>query len=104
MKCEIARPNKPYLGAQIRKIEGGHQGMMIVMIKSDSPAEKAKLRVKDIILEINGMKIHDHHDYFAAIGSIADKKRMKILRREKEKEEIIEINVEYIYNEPQENI
>jgi C-terminal processing protease CtpA/Prc len=98
--CEIPKMKKPYLGCAIRANEEGIEGMKIIMIKSDSPAEKAGLKVKDIIVEIDGKKVATINDYNAAIGLEANKKKMKIVRFEnggKEKEE--EVEVEFIYSE-----
>ena len=97
--CEIPQFNKPYLGCSIRSNEEGTQGMKVLMIKSDSPAEKAGLKVKDIIVEINGKKIRNINEYNAAVGLEAGKKRIKIVRKEADKEEEIEFYVDFILTE-----
>lgn len=97
--CDIPKPKKPYLGCSIRANEEGQKGMKIVMIKSDSPAEKAGLKVKDIILEIEGKSILSINDYNAAIGFEAGTKKMKVLRIEEGKEKLLEFEVNFIYSE-----
>lgn len=97
--CDIPKINKPYLGCSIRSNDDQAGGMKIVMIKSDSPAERAKLKVKDIILSIDGKAINTINDYHAAIGSEANKKKLQILRKEGDNQIIIEIIVDFIYIE-----
>lgn len=96
LRCEVPINKKPYLGCSIR---GSDQGMQIILIKSESPAEKALLKVKDIILEINGTPINSINDYNAAVGPLADKKALKIMRTEEGKDTILEVEVEFIYLE-----
>lgn len=91
-KCEEFA-SKPYLGCSLRSKD---DGMQIVMIKSDSPAEKAGLMVKDIILEIDGKKISSINEYNAAIGYEANRKKIKILRKINNDEVILYINVDFI--------
>jgi CRISPR/Cas system-associated exonuclease Cas4 (RecB family) len=95
--CDIPKNRKPYLGCSIRSNDEEPQGMKVVMIKSDSPAEKAGLKVKDIILEIDGKKIRSINEYNAAIGPDVGMKKLKIFRIEGDKEIILEIDVEFIY-------
>jgi len=97
MRCEIPKNRKPYLGCSIRANEEKLSGMKIILIKSDSPAEKAGLKVKDIILEIDGKPIRTINEYNAAIGTDADKKKLKIARIENQKENFLVIEVEFSY-------
>jgi predicted metalloprotease with PDZ domain len=94
LHCDVPTNRKPYLGCSIMATE---KGMQIVMIKSESPAEKAKLRVKDIIQEIDGHRITSINEYNAAVGQIANKKTFKILRVESGKEISLDVVVEYTY-------
>jgi predicted metalloprotease with PDZ domain len=97
--CEIAQLNKPYLGCSIRSNEEGTQGMKVLMIKSDSPAEKAGLRVRDIIVEINGKKVRDINEYNAAVGLEPGRKKVKIVRKEADQEKELEFYVDFILTE-----
>jgi predicted metalloprotease with PDZ domain len=95
MRCEGLK--KPYLGCSLRSKD---EGMQVILIKSESPAERAGLMVKDIILEIDGKKVSTIHDYNAAIGSdITEKKTFKILRRVDGKDIIMNIDIQLVYNE-----
>jgi len=69
---------KPYLGCSIRSKKG--QGMQVVLIKSDSPAEKAGLQVGDVIISINGIKTNSINEYFAAVGLESGFKKIVIYR------------------------
>ena len=79
LKCddEIVNLVKPYLGASITKVD---QGMQIVMIKTGSPAEKAGLKIKDIIVEIEGTKTNSINEYYVSIGNKKGKKKVKFLK------------------------
>lgn len=75
--CDEAKVQKPYLGCSIREKD---VGMQILMIKSDSPAEKSGLQVKDIIVEIDGKKVSTIYEYNAAVGSRLGSKKVKVKR------------------------
>lgn len=94
IKC-VSELSRPYFGCSIRSTELGI-GMVVVMVKSDSPAELAGIRVKDVILEIEGKPINTIHDYNGAVGSEKGKKRVRIQRKVDNQEKIIEIYVEFI--------
>lgn len=72
---DIVNFKRPYLGCSIRQKE---EGMQIVMIRSGSPAEKAGLAIRDIILEIDGQKTCSINEYYSAIGQEKGKKNLKI--------------------------
>lgn len=93
MMCQ-SELGRPYFGCSIRATESG-VGMQILLIKSDSPAEIAGLKVKDIILEIEGKPINSIHDYNGAVGSEKGRKKVKILRTQDNKEKVLEIIVEF---------
>ena len=54
--------------------------MQIILVKSGSPAEKAGLRIKDLIVEINGTKIQNINDYRSAVGLEKGWKIIKYVR------------------------
>jgi predicted metalloprotease with PDZ domain len=84
---------QPYLGCSIR--QKGDDGLQVVMVKSGSPAERAGLKVKDIIIEIDGKKIESINEYRAAVGNEKGAKLIKIksIKEETNEEEIKEIRV-----------
>jgi len=95
--CEIPQKRKPFLGCSIRFVEELN-GMRIINVKSDSPAERAGLRVNDVILEIEGRKILSINDYNAAVGSEAGVKNFKILRINDQGEQIIDVfQIDLVY-------
>jgi S1-C subfamily serine protease len=95
IKCEGVK--RPYLGCSIRSKE---EGMQIILIKTDSPAERAGLMVKDVILEIDGKKISSINDYNAAIGNdVGRGKSFKILRKINDKDVVFNIEIQLVYNE-----
>lgn len=96
-QCEIPQKRKPYLGCSIRYVEE-FDGMRIINVKSDSPAEKAGLKVNDVILEIQNRKVTSINDYNAAVGTEAGIKNFKILRINESGERRIEIfNIDLVY-------
>lgn len=42
-------------------------GMMVLLVNTESPAWHAGLKVADIIMEIDGQKINNISDYYAAL-------------------------------------
>jgi C-terminal processing protease CtpA/Prc len=92
-KAKCQGTSKPYLGCSLRCRD---DGLQIVMVKSDSPAEKAGIHVKDVILEIDGVKVTSMNEYNAAIGSEANKKKLKILRVINDKEIILYVDVDFV--------
>jgi predicted metalloprotease with PDZ domain len=91
--CET---KKPYLGCSIRAKD---DGMQIILIKSESPAERAGLLVKDIILEIDGKKVTSINEFNSAIGLNLDTKAFKIKRKVNDRDVIFTIDINLVYNE-----
>ncbi|MBM2816423.1 MAG: Trypsin-like serine protease [Ignavibacteria bacterium] len=62
------------------------EGVIITSIIRNSPIEKAGIEAGDIILDINGYKIHKNDDVYAAIydAQVGDELRFKLLRDDKE--------------------
>lgn len=85
---------KPYLGCSIRQNESG---MQVILIKSNSPAEKSGLQMKDIITEIDGVKVANIHDYNIAVGFKKGIKKLSVLRNVdgKSENEKLEILVDF---------
>jgi predicted metalloprotease with PDZ domain len=95
INCEPVK--KPYLGCSIRAKD---EGMQVILIKSDSPAERAGLMVKDIILEIDGNKVTTINDFNAAVGNdILRLKDFRIRRKVNEREVIFNLEIQLTYNE-----
>ncbi len=61
------------------------EGMIVSEIQRNSPAEKAGLRVGDIIAEVNGQKIVSENDYFTAVSELrpGDSLKLKVYRERK---------------------
>jgi S1-C subfamily serine protease len=61
------------------------EGIIVSDIAPGSPAEKAGLKVGDIILEANGMKINSDQDFLALLvdARAGDTIRMKVYREKK---------------------
>lgn len=53
---------RPYLGCSLRSMID-KPGMMILLVNSESPAWQAGLKVGDILIEIDGIKINNINDY-----------------------------------------
>jgi len=69
------------------------KGFIITQIESDSPAEKAGLRVGDVIVKANGRKIHSARDMHNLVGllRIGQTIKLKLFRQGKEHNLIAEI-------------
>lgn len=66
-------------------------GMMILLVNSESPAWQAGLKVGDILIEIDGQKVNNINDYYAAISLQKKPKQFKVLRNGEERE--FEVNM-----------
>ncbi len=70
-----------------------NKGFIITQIESDSPAEKAGLRVGDVIVKANGRKIHSSRDMHNLVGllRIGQTIKLRLFRQGKELNLIAEI-------------
>ncbi|CAD8180942.1 unnamed protein product [Paramecium octaurelia] len=77
--------NKPYLGLTLKTSDQG--GAFIIKINSDSPAEKAGLKLGEIIKSIDGVTIQHGKDVTKLLGVTenADSHVMVVLRNGKER-------------------
>lgn len=78
--------NRGYLGVQMEDAEGG--GVRLMVITPKSPAEKAGLKVDDVVLAVNGKETPDRETMGAIIGlnRPGDKVRVRIRRGDAEEE------------------
>jgi serine protease Do len=61
------------------------QGVIVAEIVKDSPADKAGLKVNDVIVELNGQKIANYNDFRADVAKLTpeSKARLTIIREGK---------------------
>ena len=82
----IAAEKRPFLG--IRGGEGNPdvEGIQIVDVMKDSPAEKAGLKKEDVLVELGGIKITDSESLKEAIEphKIGEEVPLKVMRKNKE--------------------
>ncbi len=45
------------------------EGMMVLLVNTESPAWHAGLKVRDIIIEIDGVSVNNINDYYGAIAA-----------------------------------
>jgi hypothetical protein len=95
MICE-ASESKLYLGCSLRERIKEPFGLYVISVKSESPAEKAGLKTKDLIVEIDGKRVTSINEYNAAIGTQANKKKFKVLRKDEDKYTPYELEVEFV--------
>jgi len=69
-------------------------GALIRQIEEDSPAEKAGLKVGDIIVEFNGVEILDSDDIRNAVGAVERGKRAKLTYLRDGKQHTTKIGIE----------
>jgi serine protease Do len=79
----------------------GTTGVLITDVFQNDPADKAGIKVGDVILEINEKKIADSHDLLLTVASLhaGDKAKIKIYRDGKEM--IFNVTVAERKNEPE---
>ena len=80
---EFLSDKKPYLGVSIRALVD-REGMVVMLVNSDSPASKAGLKNGDILLRVDGKPVNSIHDYYAAIGANASLEKTITVSREGE--------------------
>jgi S1-C subfamily serine protease len=80
-----ADAEKAFLGVQLKQSEAGIQ---VQAILPDSPADKAGLRMNDIILKMNGEDVGVMQNFVKSVGAKkpGDKIKLKIKRDGNEKE------------------
>ena len=92
---EDGRVTRGWLGVAIQKITPeiaeslglkNPRGALVADVTEDSPAEEAKLKVGDIIVEFNGSKVKESNDLpgIVARTPVGDEVTMKVLRDGKE--------------------
>jgi hypothetical protein len=91
---ENALSQPPILGCQL-KSNSQFRGMTIVLIKEDSHAEKADLRVNDTILKINEISINNIDEYKNAIMTGGKVKNFKISRIINNNRMELELKIEF---------
>jgi membrane-associated protease RseP (regulator of RpoE activity) len=81
-----------YLGVTTKNLSeameialGVEHGVLVEKVSEDSPAGKADIKVGDIILEIDGKKIHNYGDLKDIIHENPNKKVDVVLYRQKKK-------------------
>ena len=81
----MAEGDRPYLGCSSRSMID-KDGMMILLVNSESPASKNGLRIGDVIIEIDGQEVNNINDYYAALAKSASKmKTFKVVRQGEER-------------------
>jgi len=77
----VTEEDKDHLGLKARN------GALVGSVERGTPAEKAGLKPADVIIEINGKPVNDHHDLMFKIAEIepGTKIEIKIIRDRKEK-------------------
>ncbi|KRX07445.1 Trypsin-like cysteine/serine peptidase domain [Pseudocohnilembus persalinus] len=69
---------RPYLGLEVKSALE-NKGAFVIKINSDSPSDKANLKLGDIIEEVNGIKITNNQDLLKCIGyNIHEKFELKV--------------------------
>ena len=87
--CEGTEADRPYLGCSLRSMMD-KAGMMILLVNTESPAWHAGLKVGDILLEIDGLKINNISDYYGAVASGKKRLLFKVVRNGDER--LFEVN------------
>ncbi|HON58879.1 MAG TPA: DegQ family serine endoprotease [Smithella sp.] len=79
----------------------GTTGVLVTDVFQNDPADKAGIKVGDIILEINEKKIADSHDLLLTVASLHAGERAKIKIYRDGREMIFNVNVSERKNEPE---
>lgn len=83
----IERPPAPFMGIRTQKKWPDKPGLEIGSVVTDSGAEKADLRINDIILQVNGKDMNEVEDLITIINEhkVGDTLKVKFMRGKEEK-------------------
>jgi serine protease Do len=91
----LKRGSRPRLGIAMRPVvyDGRHWGLLLLEIEAESPAERASLRVGDILVGANGHALESIDGLNAALDSGAPVVRLAFLRGDRShvREAVVEI-------------
>jgi S1-C subfamily serine protease len=88
-------PPKPhYLGADLDLSASGISGVRLSAIKPDSPAEKARLQVGDIIVKLGTVTIKNPEDFDIALKSTTPRRPAEVIYLRQGKESRTQVFLE----------
>jgi S1-C subfamily serine protease len=87
------RPLRGWLGIEVQPVGVGTNGVIITALASSGPAEKAGLKIGDILININGEQVGDGHAGMKLITYTRPGERVKINLLRGEEPMIIETEV-----------
>jgi serine protease Do len=82
----IAAEKRPFLGIRAGEGNPDVEGIQIVDVLKDSPAEKAGIKKEDVLVELGGVKITDSESLKEALEprKIGEEIELKVMRKAKE--------------------
>jgi len=82
----IPAEKRPFLGIRAGEGNPDVEGIQIVDVMKDSPAEKAGIKKEDVLVELGGMKITDSESLKEALEprKIGEEIELKVMRKAKE--------------------
>ena len=82
----IAAEKRPFLGIRAGEGNPDVEGIQIVDVMKDSPAEKAGIKKEDVLVELGGAKITDSESMKEALEprKIGEEVELKVMRKAKE--------------------
>ena len=82
----IAAEKRPFLGIRAGEGNPDVEGIQIVDVMKDSPAEKAGIKKEDVLVELGGVKITDSESLKEALEprKIGDEVELKVMRKAKD--------------------
>jgi len=82
----IPAPKRPFLGIRAGEGNPDVEGIQIVDVLKDSPAEKAGIKKEDVLVELGGAKITDSESLKEALEprKIGEEIELKVMRKAKE--------------------
>jgi S1-C subfamily serine protease len=82
----IPAEKRPFLGIRAGEGNPDVEGIQIVDVLKDSPAEKAGIKKEDVLVELGGVKITDSESLKEALEprKIGEEVELKVMRKAKE--------------------
>ena len=89
--ADDAPKKKGFIGVQIKKEDDG--SVAVVSVMGDSPAEKAGLKMGDVLVSVGGVEAADLQTVVDAIRKLKPKDKVKIRVKRDGKEKDVEVTV-----------
>ncbi len=87
--------NKGYLGIRLKDAEDGETGVVIAALEPDAAAAKAKLKAKDVIVEVAGKPVKDRDNLLALLEGYRPNDKVKVRVKRGDEDLVFDVKLGY---------